>query len=306
MISLEDLKGVFSVPPLPRKRDGRRSLDLDAAECVARHIEADGITRFVYGGNAFLHHVTLDEFGTLLDWLAGFAPSRWAIPSLGPSFGRAMDQARLLRRHSFRTAMMLPCGDPRDARGMEAGLREIADAAGVPLVLYLKSEDGFGSDKDTGLDAVGRLMKDGVAVAIKYAVVRDDPAHDAYLGGLLRRVDRARVISGIGERPAVVHMRDFDLPGFTTGSGCIAPGPCAALFAACLQKNWTDAEAIRSRFLPFEDLRDLWGPARVLHHGTELAGIAPTGPIPPFVSPLDRGQLDRLAPIARALREQTV
>ena len=306
MISVQDLKGVFSVPPLPRKRDARRSVDLDAAECVVRHIEAGGITRFVYGGNAFLYHVTLDEHETLLDWLSGFGPSRWAIPSLGPSFGRAMDQARLVRRHAFRTAMMLPCGDPRDARGMETGLREIADQAGMPLILYLKSEDGFGSDKEAGLDAIGRLVNDGVAIAIKYAVVRDDPAHDAYLDGLLRRVDRARVISGIGERPAVVHMRDFDLPGFTTGSGCIAPEPCAALFAAGQAKNWSEAEAIRSRFLPFEDLRDSWGPARVLHHGTELAGIAPTGPIPPFVSPLDRTQLDRLAPVARALREQTV
>ena len=304
MVSLQDLKGVFSVPPLPRKRDARRTLDLDASECVVRHIEAGGITRFVYGGNAFLYHVTPDEYETLLDWLAGFGPSRWAIPGLGPSFGRAIDQARLLRRHRFRTAMMLPCGDPRDPLGMEAGMREIADAAGMPLVLYLKSEDGFGADKEAGLDAVGRLMKDGIAVAIKYAVVREDPAHDAYLDGLLRRVDRARVISGIGERPAVVHMRDFQLPGFTTGSGCIAPGPCAALFAACEQRNWSEAESIRARFLPFEDLRDLWGPARVLHHGTELAGIAPAGPIPPFVSPLDRTRLDRLAPVARALREE--
>ena len=41
--------------------------------------------------------------------------------------------------------------------------------------------------------------------------------------------------------------------------------------------------------MPLEDLRDAWGPARVLHHATELAGIAPTGPIPPFVSPLDAG-----------------
>jgi dihydrodipicolinate synthase/N-acetylneuraminate lyase len=270
-----------------------------------RHIEAGGITRFVYGGNAFLYHVTLDEYETLLDWLSGFGQPRWAIPSLGPSFGRAMDQTRLLRRHRFPTAMMLACGDPRDALGMEAGLREIADEAGMPLVLYLKSEDGFGADKEAGLDAVGRLMTDGIAVAIKYAIVRGDPTHDGYLDGLLRRVDRARVISGIGERPAVVHMRDFDLPGFTTGSGCIAPGPCAALFAACEQKNWSDAESIRARFLPFEDLRDLWGPARVLHHGTELAGIAPTGPIPPFVSPLDRTRLDRLAPVARTLREES-
>ena len=148
----------------------------------------------------------------------------------------------------------------------------------MPLILYLKSEDGFGADKEAGLDAVGRLMRDGVAVAIKYAVVRDDPQHDAYLDGLLRRVDRRRVVSGIGERPAVVHMRDFGLPGFTTGSGCIASALCSALFAACQAQDWAHAEAIRSQFMPLEDLRDEWGPARVLHHATELAGIAPTGP----------------------------
>jgi dihydrodipicolinate synthase/N-acetylneuraminate lyase len=304
-ITPTDLAGVFSVPPLPRKRDARRTLDLDAAECVARHIEAGGITRLLYGGNAFLYHVTLDEFETLLGWLANFPRTRWAIPSLGPSFGRALDQTRMLRRHAFRTAMMLPCGDPRDARGMEAGIRDIAHAAGMPLILYLKSEDGFGSDKDAGLDAVGRLMRDGIAIAIKYAVVRDDPRSDAYLDGLLRRVDRARVVSGIGERPAIVHMRDFELRGFTTGSGCIAPQMCTEIFKACQAKDWTRAEAIREYFMPLEDLRDEWGPARVLHHATELAGIAPTGPIPPFVSPLEPPQLDRLAPVARALREQT-
>ena len=97
----------------------------------------------------------------LLGWLATFPSTRWAIPSLGPSFGRAIDQARLLRRHPFRCAMMLPCSDPRDAAGMEAGLREVANAAGVPLILYLKSEDGFGSARDAGLDAIGRLMDDG-------------------------------------------------------------------------------------------------------------------------------------------------
>jgi len=304
-IDIADLAGVFSVPPLPRKRNAKRALDFDAAECVARHIEAGGITRLLYGGNAFLYHITLDEFEALLGWLAVFPSPRWAIPSLGPSYGRAMEQARMLRRHAFRTAMMLPCGDPRDPAGLERGVREIADAAGMPLILYLKSEDGFGTDTEAGLDAVGRLMRDGVAIAIKYAVVRHNPEQDAYLDGLLRRVERARVVSGIGERPAVVHMRDFGLPGFTTGSGCIASGLCSALFAACREQDWTHAEAIRSQFIPFEDLRDAWGPARVLHHGIELAGISPTGPIPPFVSPLDANQAEQLAPIARALRDAT-
>jgi 4-hydroxy-tetrahydrodipicolinate synthase len=196
-LALEDLWGVYSVPPLPRKSDSRRSLDFDAAEQVARHIADGGITNFLYGGNAFLYHISLAEYESLLDWLADFSPPRWPIPSIGPSFGRALDQACLLRRHDFPTAMVLPCGDPRDPGGCEAGMREIAEAAGLPLIIYLKSEDGFGADRDQSLDAIGRLIDDGVAIAIKYAIVRDDPRKDAMLDGLLKRVDRRRVISGM-------------------------------------------------------------------------------------------------------------
>lgn len=300
---MADLNGVYAVPPLPRRRDERRTLDLNAAETIARHIESGGITRFLYGGNAFLYHIALDEFATLIDWLAGFPASRWPIPSIGPSFGRAIDQARLLRKHSFPAVMMLPCADPRDARGLEAGLREIAHAAGTPLILYLKSEDAFGAHQEEGLDAIGRLLDDGTAIAIKYAVVRDDPGSDPYLDGLLRRVERRRVISGMGERPAVEHLRDYRLGGLTTGSGCIAPRSCQALFNAAAAADWAAAHALRSAFMPLEDLRDRWGPARVLHHATELAGIAVTGAIPPYVSALDGAALQQLEPVARALRE---
>src|SRR5262249_18361807 len=121
--------------------------------------------------------------------------------------------------------------------------------------------------------------------------------------GLLWRVDARKVISGMGERPAIVHLRDRRLGGLTTGSGCIAPHTCRELYAACRAGDWPRAENLRSRFTPLEDLRDAWGPARVLHHATELAGIAATGPIPPYVSPLEAAQLQRLAPVARSLRE---
>jgi dihydrodipicolinate synthase/N-acetylneuraminate lyase len=303
-ISLDDLRGVYAVPPLPRRAERRRTLDFDAAERIAAHIEAGGITRFLYGGNAFLYHVTLDEYEALLGWLSHVPASRWAIPSLGPSYGRAIDQAKLLRRHAFRCAMMLPCGDPRDACGIEAGFREVADAAGMPLVVYIKSDDALGNDRDAGLDVVARLLDDGTAVSVKYAIVRERPEQDAYLDGLLRRTDRRRIISGMGERPAVVHLRDFDLGGLTTGSGCIAPRACQRLFESSLAGGWDEASELRARFMPLEDLRDAWGPARVLHHAVELSGISPTGPIPPFVSPLDRPRLEQLAPVARALREQ--
>jgi len=294
---------VYAVPPLPRRHDARRTIDFTAADAIVNHIAAGGVTRFIYGGNAFLYHLTLEEYGSLVEWLSAFPSDRWAIPSVGPSFGRAMDQAPLVRRHAFPCVMVLPCADPRDARGLEAGLREMASACGVPLMLYLKSDDAFGSDRARGLDVVGRLVNDGICTSIKYAVVRGDPADDPYLKSLLERVDAGTVISGIGERPAIVHLRDFGLSGFTTGSGCIAPRRSRALFEAAASHDWARAQSARDGFMPLEDLRDRWGPARVLHHATELAGVAPTGPIPPYVSALDAEQIDAVRPIARELLE---
>ena len=302
-VSIEDLRGVFPVPPLARKNDARRSIDFEENNRIVRHIAGGGLTRFIYGGNAFLYHITLAEYEALIDWLNSFADGLWAIPSLGPSYGRAMDQASILRRYKFPCAMALPCGDPRDAKGLENGLREIAESANTPLILYLKDENNFGADREAGLDVVARLVDEGVCVAIKYAVVRQNLADDAYLDSLLKRVDRARVISGIGERPAVVHLRDWRLPGFTTGSGCVAPRLSGKIFEACVKGDNEMAEELRAEFLPLEDLRDAWNPAKVLHFATQLAGVAVTGPVAPFLSSLTERQLQEIAPVARELVE---
>jgi len=64
---------------------------------------------------------------------------------------------------------------------------------------------------------------------------------------------------------------------------------------------FVEAERIRSRFRDLEDLRDAWGPARVLHHALELAGVARTGPTPPFVSALSSDQGNRLRPVLQEL-----
>lgn len=289
------------MPPLARRGDALRPLDIEQSDRVRRHITAGGITRLIYGGNAFLYHLTLAEYEELLGWLAGLANEFTVIPSAGPSFGRAMDQAPILRRHRFPAVMMLPCGDPRDATGLERGYREFSESAGVPLVVYLKEESNFGADKEAGLSAVARLVESGVCAAIKYAVVRTDPSHDAYFEALLKRVERNLVLSGMGERPAVCHLRDWKLTGFTTGSGCLAPRLSSALFEACARNDFEAAGKLRAEFLPLEDLRDSWGPARVLHHSMELAGIARTGPIPPYVSPLSAEQIEQLRPVAETL-----
>ncbi|MFI4943710.1 MAG: dihydrodipicolinate synthase family protein, partial [Burkholderiales bacterium] len=87
-VTLDDLQGVFAVPPLARRAGAGRPLDLAENDKVVRHMSEGGLSRFLYGGNAFLYHVTLAEYEQLVDWMSGIVG--WAIPSLGPSFGRAM------------------------------------------------------------------------------------------------------------------------------------------------------------------------------------------------------------------------
>jgi 4-hydroxy-tetrahydrodipicolinate synthase len=296
------LEGVFSVPPLARVPGKSRAIDFEQNSRIVRHIAQGGISRFIYGGNAFLYHLTLHEYEQLLEWQAGIRQDGlWFIPSAGPSYGRLMDQAPLLHRFDVSCVMILPCGDPRDAGGLERGLREFSEASGARLMIYLKEETNMGADLMAGLDAIGRLVDDGTCMSVKYAVIRKHPEEDNYLDELIKRVDRRKVISGIGERPAVAHLRHWGLAGFTTGSGCLAPTLSAAVYSACRAADYGRAEQLRSRFMALEDLRDEWGPARVLHHALELGGIARTGPIPPFVSELSAGQRNRTGSVVQEL-----
>src|SRR5215510_2316830 len=126
-LSPDDLGGVFAVPSLARRNDSKRTIDFEQNDRIVKHIVSGGISRLLYGGNAFLYHATLSEFESLLEWLSGLSDQLWLIPSIGPSFGLALEQAELVRKHSFELAMVLPCGDPRDAAGLEQGYREVAD-----------------------------------------------------------------------------------------------------------------------------------------------------------------------------------
>ncbi len=271
---------VLAVPPLARNVD--LSLARAANAALIRHIEAGGITTLLYGGNANFYHVGAAEYPALLDFLAETAaPGTWVIPSVGPGFGKMMDQAAVLRGRSFPTVMVLPHTAPMTPAGVETGLRRFAAAFGRPIIVYIKA------DGHLTPEAVKRLCDDGLVAAVKYAIVREDPRKDAFLAKLVELVDRRLVLSGIGERPAVVHLRDFGLGGFTTGSGCVAPRASMALLRALQAGDHARAEALRAAFIPLEDLRDAHSPIRVLHEAVRLAGIADTGPILPLLSNLD-------------------
>ncbi len=167
-------------------------------------------------------------------------------------------------------------------------LIERVAACGKPIVLYLKFDRWLDTDLIKSLDA------DGAISWLKYAVVRDDPSQDDYLREVLEVFPAERIVSGIGEQPAIVHLRDFGVTGFTSGCVCVAPERSMQMMRAIHAGDYETAEAIRQWFLPLEDLRNEIHPIRVLHHAVAEAGIAETGPMLPMLSDLSADVLDRI------------
>lgn len=268
---------VISVPPLARNADG--SFNREENRNLIRHLEAGGVSTLLYGGNAILAHVSISEYAEMLTLLSELAAEQTlVIPSVGPGFGMMMDQAKLLREFAFPTAMMLPSRDVVTSDGVASALRRFVEVMQRPAVLYIKN-DGF-----IEIDAVQRLAKDGLLSWIKYATVRDNPSNDPYLRQLVDAVGASLIVSGIGEQPALPHLREFGLAGYTSGCVCVAPRLSMQMLRAIKAGDFATAERIQSIFRPLEDLRNAINPIRVLHTAVSLAGIAETGPIIPLLS----------------------
>ena len=294
-VTFADLTGsVMAVPPLARNAD--LTFNYAANTALIRHIEAGGVSTLLYGGNANFYNIGLYEYAGVLNALAEIAASKtWVIPSAGPDFGRMIDQAPVLKARGFPTAMALPMTFPMTFAGAATGLRKFADAFGKPIVVYIKAE-GYLTPA-----LVKGLVDDGVVAAIKYAIVREDPTQDAFLSELVDLVDSRYIVSGIGERPCIIHMRDFGLPGFTSGSVCVGPRGSQRILESLKRKDYATAERLRERYIPLEDARDALSPIRVLHEAVRLAGIADTGPILPLLSNIGKEHHARIQKAASDL-----
>lgn len=272
-------RSVISVPPLCRDANLRSDAQQNAR--LIKHIEQGGVSTLLYGGNANFYNIALSEYEEVLDQLeAGAAADTWIVPSVGPYFGFAMDQATILKKRRFPTAMLLPTTAVSNPEGVRNAVLRWTEKAGIPAVLYVKDE-GYVTP-----DVVKSLVNAGVISWIKYAVVRKDPAEDALLRGIVDAVGTDLLVSGIGEQPAIIHWRQFGVKAYTSGCVCVAPAPSQKMLRAMQSGDFETAEAIRASYEGLENLRNAHGPIPVLHTAVELAGIANTGPLLPLLAQL--------------------
>lgn len=286
-------RSIISVPPLCRDANFKSN----AAENtkLIRHIEGGGVDILLYGGNANFYNIALGEYEEVVDQLASVAAAKTlVIPAIGPFFGTAMDQAAILARKEFPTAMLLPTMAVSKPEGVRAAVLKIVEKLGRPIVLYVKDE-GY-----VNVAVVKSLVDAGAVSWIKYAVVRQDPANDPLLEAISNEVPKELLVSGIGEQPAIIHWRKFGIRAFTAGCVCVAPNRSQQMLVALQAGDFEKAEDIRAKFTPLEDLRNAWSPIQVLHHAVKLAGIADTGPQLPLLCELDAEKLKAIEAAAKA------
>ncbi|MCS6766355.1 MAG: dihydrodipicolinate synthase family protein [Candidatus Protistobacter heckmanni] len=289
-------QSVIAVPPLARNADFTINREANAA--LIRHLESGGVRSLMYGGNANFYHLGVNEYAGVVDFLADtVGEDTWLLPSIGPDYGKALDQAAILRNKPVPTAMLLPMSFPFTNEGLAIGIRRITDALGKPAVIYIKADEYIQPD------TLAELFDEGRVTSIKYAVVRNNPDVDPYLRKLVDVIDKDLIVSGIGERPAIIHLRDYGLMSFTSGSVCVAPRGSMHLLHLIKERRFEEAATLREAYLPLEDLRDAISPIRVLHEAVTLSGVADMGPMLPMLSGLSDDTRARVLPAAKALLE---
>jgi dihydrodipicolinate synthase/N-acetylneuraminate lyase len=270
---------VVAVPPIALTRDLKVACEPNRT--LLTHIERGGVKIVLFGGNANLYNYSLGSYQEALDMMCEMpAAATHVIASIGPDFGKALDQAPLVQRSGIPNVMLLPMAFPSDSHGVGDGVRRIVEQLGRPVILYIK-RDGYLKPI-----TVKRLVDEGAVWFCKYAVERPDPANDPYLDSLIAEVGKDLFASGMGENPIADHIGNRHLKTFTSGAVCVAPRAAMQLLELYGNGSFTDAAALAAPFLAFERVRTEFGGIQVLHEGITLSGIADMGLQMPMVSRL--------------------
>ena len=287
-------RSVLAVPPLALTPDVEIAREANAK--LIRHLEAGGVSTLLYGGNANVHNWPVSKFAEWLDSLEeSVAETTWLIPSVGPDWGKLVDEAAILKSRRYPVAMALPMIAPQTPDGVVRGLQDFVNRSGVPLIVYIKT------DRYVPAKAMARLVEQGAVFGIKYAVPRTDLTQDSYLRELVDAVGAERIVSGFGEPPAFPHLTRFKLAGFTAGCVCIAPHLSMAYLHALKRGDKAEAKRLLAFFLPLEAIRERHNPIRVLHTAVSLSGVAEMGPILPLLTEADPAVHGEIREAATAL-----
>jgi dihydrodipicolinate synthase/N-acetylneuraminate lyase len=237
------------IPALTTPFDASGAIDLDALERNAGALLAAGVHGFVATGTmGEAGSLSTSERRTVVERTVGAAGGR--IPVIaGVSSGTpaacvayAADAAE-----AGADAIMLlpPLGYRGDEREIIAFYRTVAEASGLPLMVY-NNPEASGTDMSPALIA-------RIAGEVEHVTAVKECSGDA------RRI--AALLDAAPDIEVLVGGDDWALEGFcagatgwVTGVGVCAPAECVELFEACRAQDLERARSLYSRMLPLARL----------------------------------------------------
>jgi dihydrodipicolinate synthase/N-acetylneuraminate lyase len=283
------------LPALTTPFDGRDDVDAPALEANVQALLDAGVHGLVATG-------TVGEAGSLsarerrlaLETIVGAAGGRVPVvagvsaATPAAAIGFAADASAA---GAVGLMLLPPLGYRADARELEAFYAAVADASGLPVILYNNPE---ASGVDLAPELIARLGErvDGL-VAVKEC------------SGDVRRIP---ALLNATELEVLVGGDDWALEGFCagatgwiTGVGDVAPAECVALFEHCRAGELDAARALYARLLPLARFDMTPKLVQFFKAAMDAVGLA-GGPVRPprlALTEAERGELEAALAVLR-------
>ncbi len=185
----------------------------------------------------------------------------------------AVFQARELERlGSSGILAILEAYFPLSDDGVFAYFRSIADAVGIPVVLY--TNPNF-QRSDLNLAVIDRLSR---VPNIRY--IKDASSNTGRLLSILERVEgRIQVFAASAHIPACVML--IGGVGWMAGPACVAPRQSVELYELCRRADWSAAMQRQRSLWALNQAFARHNLAACIKGGLELQGYAVGAPLPP-------------------------
>ncbi|CCD86306.1 putative dihydrodipicolinate synthase [Bradyrhizobium sp. ORS 285] len=271
---MADFHGVFPYLASPIDADGTIRTGVLGKLCDDLiHAGVHGLTplgstgEFAYLDRA--QRMTVVE--TTIDAARGRVPVIAGVAST--AIADAVAQARAYeKRGADGILAVLEAYFPVSDAGVEAYFRAIADAVGIPVVIYTNPQF---QRSDLSLDVIARLAEHP---RINY--IKDASTNTGRLLSIINRCgDAIKVFAASSHIPAAVMM--IGGHGWMAGPACIIPRQSVELYNLCKASCWDDAMMLQRKLWRVNEAFARFNLAACIKAGLSIQGYDVGDPVPP-------------------------
>jgi dihydrodipicolinate synthase/N-acetylneuraminate lyase len=237
------------IPALTTPFDASGAIDLEALERNAGALLAAGVHGFVATGTmGEAGSLSTSERRTVVERTVGAAGGRVPViagVSSGTPAASVAYAADAAEAGADAIMLLPPLGYRGDEREIIAFYRTVAEASGLPLMVY-NNPEASGTDMSPAL--IARIAGEVEQVA----AVKECSGDARRIAALLDAAPDIEVL--VGGDDWVLEGFCAGATGWVTGVGVCAPAECVELYEACRAQDLERARSIYSRMLPLARL----------------------------------------------------